>query len=62
MICDVSVEAGTGRSGASPWSETAIARLIGTLFALRIPVQPEKMTELPPLCQELKPEVILKGC
>lgn len=59
MICDVSVEAGTGRSGAPPCSATAIIKLTGTLFALRIPVQSEKMAELLPLCQELSLKVYL---
>lgn len=66
MICDVSVEAGMG--GVMPLHALPLPllRLTGTLFALGIPIQSGKMTGLPPLCQELKPEnlfvVILKGC
>lgn len=42
MICDVSVEADGVRSGAPPQATTAITRLIGTSFALNIPVHSEK--------------------
>lgn len=47
MIYDVSVD--TARNGAHLQATTAIARLIGTSFALNIPLHSEKITELPPL-------------